>query len=73
VRTEVANALSDVGRSYSLPRRPEFTDVDRTSLCDSTGQPLFHVEHSAAARSSRWNQWRIAHFTQAVDDSLYGP
>jgi len=50
---------------------PELTGPDGTQLRAGTGQPLFHVEHSAGGGESQpLNRWRIVHLTEAADDRL---
>jgi AcrR family transcriptional regulator len=50
---------------------PELTDADGTLLRAGTGQPLFHVEHSAGGTESQpLNRWRIVHLTGAPDERL---
>lgn len=49
----------------------ELAGPDGTLLRTGSGQPLFHVEHSAGGTEQRpLNRWRIVHFTEAADDRL---
>jgi hypothetical protein len=49
----------------------ELAGPDGALLRTGTGQPLFHVEHSAGGTEQRpLNRWRIVHLTEAADDRL---
>ncbi|MDE2880225.1 MAG: hypothetical protein OYL41_08740 [Acidobacteriota bacterium] len=63
--------LNPARQSATFIGAPELLDEDGNLLRAGTGQPLFHVEHSAGGEESRpLNRWRIVYLTGRPEQEL---